>query len=94
MTQSGHLAQRKIRRISRKNQTLLQACCRSGGYQQLVGTTLGIVRRVRTAAKCTSTLLNGRHQLPKRRSSCLQTLGLAKGLWTGKVQNARTMRNQ
>jgi hypothetical protein len=44
MTQSGHLAQRKIRRISRKNQTLLQACCRSGGYQQLVGTTLGIVR--------------------------------------------------
>jgi hypothetical protein len=42
MTQSGHLAQRKIRRISMKNQTLLQACCRSGGYQQLVGTTLGI----------------------------------------------------
>jgi hypothetical protein len=57
LTQSGHLAQRKIRGISKKNQTLLQACCRSGGYQLSVGTTLGIVSRIRTAANCTSTLI-------------------------------------
>jgi hypothetical protein len=57
MTQSEHLAQRKIRRISKKNQTFLHACCRSGGYQLSVGKTLGIVSRVRTAANCTSTLI-------------------------------------
>jgi hypothetical protein len=50
-------AQRKIRGISKKNQTLLQACCQSGGYQLSVGTTLGIVSRVRTATNCTSTLI-------------------------------------
>jgi hypothetical protein len=65
LTQSGNLAQRKIRGISKKNQTLLQACCQSGGYQLSVGATLGIVSRVRTATNCTSTLINGRHQLLK-----------------------------
>jgi hypothetical protein len=57
LTQSGQLAQRKIKRVSKKNQTFLQACCRSGGYQLPVRTTLGIVSPVRTAANCTGTLI-------------------------------------
>jgi len=65
-TQSGHLAQRKIKGVSKKNQTLLQACCRSGGYPLPVGTTLGIVSPVRTAANCSGTLIEWALPVAKR----------------------------